>query len=127
MPRLSVKRVMRSNMLRQVFIIHRKIGRWESGRFIQDSEIHLAVTGIVVNESRKEIIPIHEGDRITGQMSFYSDEQMYTTHDYKYPDINASGTSDEIEWQGDRHRVLTVNDYGDYGHYHAVAVYMEGD
>jgi hypothetical protein len=126
MPRLSVKRVMRSNMLKQVFIVHRKIGRWVAGRFEQ-TERHFAIMGIVVNETRKEIVGEPVGDRIMGNMSFYSDEQMYITHDFAYPDTNASGTSDELEWQGDRFRVMTVNDYGDYGNYHAIAVYMEGD
>ena len=83
--------------------------------------------GVVVNEQKREIIQAPEGDKITGSMSFYSDKAMYTTHDYHYPDTNASGTSDEIEWMGDRYRITAVNDYGDYGHFHASAVYMEGD
>ena len=127
MPRLKVKRVMRSNMLKQTFIVHRKIGRWEAGRFIQDKEMHLPFIGVVENLNPKEVIPTPAGDKIAGQMAFYSNNAMYTTHAYEYPDTNASGTSDEIEWQGDRYRILTVNDYSDYGYYMALAVYMEGD
>jgi hypothetical protein len=112
--------------LKQPFVIHRKIGSWDSGRFVQGETI-VNVEGVVNNANPKELIQLPEGDRVSGVMVFYSPVELYVTHNYAYQDINAPGTSDELEWQGDRYRITTVYDYGKQGYYKAFAVYMEGD
>ena len=120
---INVGRIVNSRNFAQPqgFIIHRKPGHWVSGRWISLPEQTLNVQGTVQNASPKEMNQVPEADRITGMMRFHSQSPMYVTRAWGVP-----GTSDELEWKGDRYRVVTVNDYSDYGYYEAFAVYMEG-
>ena len=124
---INLKRVALSPNFRQPFIIHRKVGEWQSGRFVQTELDPITVMGVVTNANPKELIQIPEGDRVAGMMVFYCPKELYITHNYQYEDTNASGTSDELEWKGDRYKILTTFDYGYQGFYKAFAVYMEGD
>ena len=125
---INVGKVVLSSNFKQPFIIHRKTaGNWVSGRFVQTELDPINVEGVVNNANPKELIQLPEGDRVGGVMVFYSPVELYVTHAYDTPDTNAPGTSDELEWKGDRYRVSTVFDYGLQGYYKAFAVYMEGD
>ena len=65
---------------------------------------------------------VPEGDRVTGALTFYSPAEICETRGGEY-----SGTSDVIEWRGDRYRVAKVWPYADYGYWKAYAVRMDGD
>jgi hypothetical protein len=93
------------------------------GRFVETDPIPpIIISGVVVPASAKEIMQFPEGDRSTAMMCFYADQPIYVTRgDPK------GGTSDEIEWHGDRYKILNVNEYGDFGYYKAYGVYMESD
>ena len=126
MPMLNLAHIIKNPIFNQIFAVHRKLAHWESGRLVQ-TEINLTFSGIVVNANPKELFQSPNGDRIAGEMNFYTNEELYTTHVYNYPDINASGTSDEIDWKGNRYRILNINNFSDYGFYRTVTMYMEGD
>lgn len=66
-----------------------------------------------------------EGDRIAGLMTFYStaDKPIYTTRNKD----DDKGTSDELEWRGERYRVLQVFPYNDFGYVKALGTRMSGD
>jgi hypothetical protein len=83
------------------------------------------MNGVIIPANEKEIMQVPEGDRSTAMMIFYADQEIFTTH--TNDGLGYSGTSDEIEWRGDRYRVIKVNQRGDYGYYKAFGVYMEGD
>jgi hypothetical protein len=121
---LNLSRLLYSKEFNQTFIVHRRTGSWDHGRFVS-TEVSLTFSGVVVPASAREIMQFPEGDRSTSMMVFYSDKEMFVTRTDsgdRYP-----GTSDEIEWRGDRYRVVNVGQYGDYGYFVAYGVYMEGD
>ena len=104
--------------LSQPYIIHRKSGTWVNGRPVE-TEASINTYGVVTNANPKELMQLPEGDRVAGVMVFYNLQPIHTS--------NSSGTSDQIEWNGNRYRVSTVYDYSGQGFYKAFAVYMEGD
>lgn len=123
---INLSRIATSPNLAQTYLVHRKVGHWEDGRFIQD-ENTIKVFGVVTNANPRELFQLPEGDRVSGTMVFYSTIPLFTTHDYGYAESDdSSGTSDEIEWKSSRYRVSTVYDYSIQGFYKAFAVYMEG-
>ena len=118
---LNVAEILYDPDLNQDFTVYRKTGEWVAGRFVEN-ESSIVLTGIVVPASANEIRQQPEGDRITGMMKFYCEQQIHTTHVE-----SAAGTSDQIEWSGKRYRVINCMPYADYGYYVAFGVYMAGD
>lgn len=114
---INVSEILNDPDLTQSFIVHRKSGTWIDGRFVQ-TETDLTFWGVVENANPKEMFQVPEGDKISGMVKFYSTSEMFTTRE--------EGTSDEIEFRGDRYRVLTVNDWSNFGYFCAIGVYMEG-
>jgi hypothetical protein len=123
---INVKRAIYSKHLRQPYIIHRKLGNWEAGRLVQ-IEFDINTLGPVTVASPRELMQLPEGDRVAGTMIFHCPEELYVTHTFEYTDTDAPGTSDELEWEGDRYRVTTTFPWKQAGYYKAFAVYMEGD
>jgi len=109
----------------QNFTVYRRSGSWQAGRFIEVDQPILTLVGVVMPASSEEIMQFPEGDRVTGMMKFYADQEIFVTHNN---DGNGNaGTSDEIGWRGERYRVVNVVQFGDYGYFVAYGVRMEGD
>lgn len=103
----------------QTFTIHRKYGgQWIEGEHVQQ-ERRLTVTGIVTAARTKDLLQVPEGDRVKGIMTFYSIEPLIVT--------NEKGTSDIIDWRGERYRLFQLWPYVDYGYYKALGERMAGD
>jgi hypothetical protein len=120
---LNIGRLLSSPTFNQSFIVHRKQGSWVLGRFIESDPIPpIVMSGVVTPSSAKEIMQFPEGDRSTEMMNFYADQPIYTTRSGE-----SQGTSDEIEWHGNKYRILSVNNLSDYGYYKSYGVYMESD
>ena len=123
---LNMRQLLYSKNYSQSFIVYRKQGTWISGEFVHDDPVPtITMLGVILPASALELMQLPEGDRSTATMCFYSDQEIFTTH--QAIGGEPAGTSDEIEWHGDKYRVLSVNPYGDFGFWKAYAVYMEGD
>jgi len=120
---INVGRIVNSRNFAQGkgFTVHRKRGEWEAGRFVQ-KEMKLTLQGTVTPCNPKDLVQLPEGDRVTGVMCFHSEQQIYTTHNDA-----TKGTSDEIEWQGERYRVSSTIPYVDFGYWKAFGVRMVSD
>lgn len=122
---LNVSRVLQSKNFSQNFKVYRKKGHLLKGELIQSEDI-LTFKGVVTVASPKELNQVPEGDRISGMMVFYSQNEIRITRAGGIESQDTFGTSDELEWQGKRYKVLKVNPYVDYGYFKAFATYMEG-
>lgn len=122
---IDVSEILSSPELTQTFTVYRKIATWNQGTLVQTEEV-LSFEGIINNATQKEIFQIPEGDRIGGMMVFYSSSEIFTTRAWGSQGTDEYGTSDELEWQGDRYRVKKIDNWRDYGYYKAYAVYMQG-
>lgn len=105
----------------QSFTVHRKSGKWNAGRFEQ-LEIPIVMSGTIGIASDQEINQIPEGDRVGGEILIHTKEKIFITRTDEVED--KSGTSDELEWHGDRYKIYSVSDYSDYGYYKSIGQRM---
>jgi len=115
---INVSEVITDPDFAQSFLVHRRTGKWVNGRW-QENMTDITLLGVITVADPKTLEQLPEGDRVIGLMCFYATVPIFTT--------NEQGTSDQIEWRGERYRVKQVFPYGDYGYYKAVAERMAGD
>ncbi|GED71177.1 hypothetical protein BRE01_48790 [Brevibacillus reuszeri] len=115
---IDVSEVITDPDFAQPFTVHRKGGDWVKGRWVSSDVPPIRMTGVVIVADAKTLEQLPEGDRVTGLMSFYSTQELFETRE--------EGTSDQIEWRGERYRVKRVFPYVDYGYYKAVAERVKG-
>ncbi|TGE35878.1 hypothetical protein E4K67_22440 [Desulfosporosinus fructosivorans] len=120
---INVGRVVNSRNLAQPkpFIVWRKAGDWVEGRFVQ-TENPIPMSGVVTAAGTEDIMQVPEGDRVSQIVVFHSTLPLYVTHD----DVEGKGTSDEIEWHGQRYRLFQGKDWSDFGYYRMVGTSMGG-
>lgn len=98
------------------FVIRRRIGKWEAGRFIATPE-DTAVTGIVEPTSGDDLEMVPEGDRVSGMMTFYTRQPVYLSQDKQQ--------SDELIWRGRVYKAVQVLDWSRHGFYKVIASFVE--
>ena len=107
----------------QTFKVFRKSGEWVNFRFIE-SEKEISMIGVITPSKPKEIEMIPEGDRVGGEITIHTTRKLYITHAIQDEESENEfeGTSDEIEWLGERYKLYQVNDYSKYGYYSAIGM-----
>lgn len=120
---INVGRVLNSSKLRQPkpFKVWRKTGAWIAGRFVE-TEASISMSGVITPASAEDILQVPEGDRTSKIIAFHSTMPLFVTHD----DVQGKGTSDQIEWHGERYRLLNRKDWSDFGYYKALGISMGG-
>lgn len=114
---INISRIVNDPRFSQSFKVLRKSGEWLKGRFIQN-ETEINISGVITPAKPKEIEMIPEGDRVGGEISIHTTSKLYVTRSLE----DSEGTSDELEWQGERYKLYQVNDYSQYGYYAAIAM-----
>jgi hypothetical protein len=119
------------------FTVWRKSGSWQGGRWVQ-TEDSVPTQGIITPATAKDITQVPEGDRTGGELTILSLSPIYVTHSSSEKTIlslspiyvthssseNFQGTSDEVEWNGERYRVFNVFPWNEFGFYHAIGIRM---
>lgn len=122
---INVARAVNDPRFSQKFKVFRKSGEWVKGRFVE-SEKEISMIGVIAPSKPKEIEMIPEGDRVGGEITIHTTRKLYTTHSIENEKENEAeqneGTSDQIEWQGERYKLYQVNDYSQYGYYSAIGM-----
>jgi len=87
-------------------------------------ETTLDFYGVVIAANTQDIQAIPEADRVSGMMIFYStaDNPLYLTRNTS----GSAGTSDQILWNGERYKLISVNLFSDWGYYKSVGVRTKG-
>lgn len=116
---IDVSEVISDPDFTQTYTVHRQAGEWVRGEWKASDEKPVKVTGVITVADAKTLEQLPEGDRVSGLMTFYSTQELFETRE--------EGTSDQIEWRGERYRVKRVFPYVDYGYYKAVGERMAGD
>jgi hypothetical protein len=121
---LNPSRILSSPHFRQTFKVYRSTGHFGLGGWIEEvqSPPYFEVSGAAWPSSAKEILQVPEADRVQGMHSFASTEPLYVTHA-----SGEAGTSDQIEWKGERYKLIQIMDYSDYNFYIAVGARLTGD
>ena len=114
---INVGSVLLGGSLTQTVTVYRKSGAWIAGVWTASPDTAIAITAVVTRPSPNDLDQIPEGDRQKGAIAVYSTTQLMLT--------NASGTSDEVLYGGDRYRLAQVWDWSAAGYYKAIGVKMD--
>lgn len=114
---IDLSRLIAAPDFSEPFVIRRRIGKWEAGRFVATPE-DTAVTGIVEPTSGDDLEQVPEGDRVSGMMTFYTRQPVYLAQD--------RSQSDELIWRGKSYKTVQVMDWSRHGFYKVIASYVEG-
>lgn len=123
---INVSKTVNDPRFSQKFKVLRKSGEWIRGRF-EESEKEISMIGVITPSKPKEIEMIPEGDRVGGEITIHTTRKLYTTRSIESETENNQGTSDVIEWQGERYKIYSVNDYSQYGYYQAIGMRLVSD
>jgi hypothetical protein len=107
--------------LAEAFTIYRTTGAFGEGGWIANEPTVVPAKGVVTVVNEKELEMIPEGDRVKGAMNFYTTTPINVTSQA------GSNISDEIEWKGERYRVVSIAPWVSFGFYKATGVRMEGN
>lgn len=118
---LNVSEIVLDPDFAQPFTVWRKSGTWVAGRFKQ-TEKAINFYGTVTAAKPKDLEQVPEGDRVGGVMCFHSAKEIFVSRGV----TGDAGTSDEIEWRGQRYRVYNVYPWIDFGYYKAIGIRMVG-
>lgn len=112
----------------QSFTIYRSNGQWKAGVWVESvTPTEVPAVGTIYPSTDKEIQQVPEGDRVTGMVTFITNQILYETHtSIAYPAAANAGISDQILWHGDKYKIVKLLDWSDWGFYAAVGTRLTG-
>lgn len=112
---IDVSELIKDNDFATEYIVHRKKGIWEKGRFHFKEEQTIHYIGVVQPATEKELEQLDIGDRQKFIMKFlcaYPDE-IFVTQQYEQEEL----FSDVIEYLGKKYKVIKVKNWQCSGGY----------
>lgn len=124
MPTIDVSELITDPDFAQSFSLIRTTGEFINGRWTETLEETLTRTGVIAPAGAKELRQLPEADRVEGAISIFTKEIMYITSD-----TGVLRSSDKISWQGHLYKIISVENWSDWGDgfYHALAQRMTGN
>lgn len=123
MPLLSVAEIIPDPDFSQSFKINRLTGEFNDNGLFETTTQTLYVTGIITPMKTRDMVQMNTGDQIEGFINIYTNSAIYTT---ALVNEDSGRLSDEIEWRNDSYKIMSVENFADFGYYHAVAVLKRG-
>jgi hypothetical protein len=107
----------------QSFEVFRSVGEFGEGGWFEivQSPASFTCYGTILPASEKELKQLPEGDRVLGGIVIYGAEELYVTHSGEY-----EGTSDQIEWRGEKYKVVSSMPFVNFGFYVSIAQRLKG-
>jgi hypothetical protein len=100
--------------------VERRTGAYDNEGIWQDhSQNILTIQASVQPATAEEMSHNAEGERIDGAI------RIYTTTELRSSDNQLPGTADIVVYRGERWKVTTVWQWGDYGYFKAIAGRLE--
>jgi hypothetical protein len=102
--------------------VYRSSGSFVKGKWVENpqSPLYFEIQGIAYPSTEKELDMVPEGDRIKGAITFISVEEIFVTN------TSTPGTSDQIEWNGERYKIIAILPWKDYGYYMSIGERIKG-
>lgn len=118
---LDLSEIVCDGDLGQPFNIIRTTGAFGLGGWTANAPVNIAAFGIACPATDEELRMIPEGDRVEGSHFFASSTPIYKTRSDQNNPAN-SGISDQIAWNGQLYRIMSVGQWMDSGFYWAIGV-----
>jgi len=93
--------------------------------WVENTPIAISYCGIVQVQNVKDLVFTAEGDRVKGDVAFYSTVPFILTNG----DIEEEGiasAADRAIFRGETYKLFQAYDYGNYGYYKAIGVREAG-
>lgn len=100
------------------FSIRKRAGEWVSGKFMP-TITDVLIQGVVRPTNGDDLETLPEGDRVKGLKTFYCKQKIEL--------VDPDSLSDQIIWQGNIYKVVTVLDWSRHGFYKAIASLVGSD
>lgn len=107
----------------QFIVLRSQGGAYIAGKWTEPTPQVLSYFGIVSIAEKKDVEALPEADRIHGAIVINCELPLYVTH------VNGTagpGTSDLVQWNGEKYRVVNVRNYASRGYFWGIAVRMTG-
>ena len=117
--RINVGKVVTSSRFASPYTVIRSEGKWYDGQMQWTELERISIRAAVIVATPQQLEQIPEGERLSGAMSFYARQPLYTTQDSM--DI-AGIISDAILWNDKIYKILEVSDWSHHGYWMALAV-----
>jgi len=105
------------------FKVTRSNGKFALGGWQEGVSTIIPMTGVVFPSTAKEHELLPEGERVKEAFTFYSSRPIYMSRNA----VGASGTSDDIEYNGTKYSVHWIKNYSAFGYYKSIGVRTAGD
>lgn len=123
---INVEEIVNDPDFAQPFTILRSTGSFQRGGWV-DTKAQVPMYGSIQVAKEKELHTLPEGDRVSGAMSFHSQQPIYETQaNVPEPSQTISRISDLITWRGQPFRIVKVFPWEDFGFYKAIGVRTTG-
>ena len=119
---ISVQEVVNDPDIAQNFTIERSVGSFLFGVW-KSATTNIPGFGTITNPTTRELEMMPEGDKIGGVIIVHSSSPIYGTR----ATGGVGGSSDIIIWNGNKYRVLSVEQYLDYKFYRCVCTRMKAN
>lgn len=93
----------------QPFTIIRYGGEWHEGKFIESTE-RISMFGNIQPATNNQIDQVPEGDRTSGMISIWTTAALFLANQEQ-----PNRKSDEIEWMGNRYKVVSLMPWNQFG------------
>lgn len=124
MPLLNIAELVQDPDFQQSFIINRITGDFNNDGIFETTEQQLMFSGVISPRKTRDMKQDPQGDQIEGMIDIYTNDPIYTT---VLGNVNEdSKLSDEVEWRREKYRITQVENFTDFGYYHAIAIYKRG-
>lgn len=90
------------------FIVLRRTGEWDGGRFRVKTSETIEGTGIMVPPSAEQLATFPEGERRKGIVAIYTKTILHLTE--------GEDIADDVTWMGEQYKVIRVDRWDEYGY-----------
>ncbi len=115
---MNVGRVLFRAALTQPITVYRQNGSWIGGRWTPGSPLPIPMQAVVNVPSGDTLDMLSQADQESGAIEVFVPAPLHLEL------TQATGTSDQIQWNGDTYRVMHVWDWSANGYVKALAVKM---
>jgi hypothetical protein len=117
---ISVSELISDTDFAQCFFVARTTGAFSSAGVFTTNTVNLKTSGIIQPEQTREMDMTPQGDEIRGNIHIWTTCELFTTF-LAQNQWQQNYISDQITWRGTQWKILSVQNFLDFGMYKSQA------